>query len=132
MSKLIIDIETYGEDFEKIDETTKHVLLHGFQDGDEEYANTLKQVKEELVFSPLTSEIVAIGVLDYEKDQGVVYYQSPEVKAIETKDGNFKFKPMKESEMLESFWQGVQNYDEIVTFNGRSFDIPFIIARSAK
>jgi len=63
----------------------------------------LSEVKEGLGLSPLTGEIVAIGVLDYERDQGVVYYQSPDIKAVETKEGNFKFKPMMESEMLESF-----------------------------
>ncbi|HRZ29969.1 MAG TPA: hypothetical protein P5052_04560 [Candidatus Paceibacterota bacterium] len=103
MSKLIIDIETFGEDFDKIDETTKRVLLHGINETDENYNDSVEQVKNELVFSPLTSEIVAIGLLDYDKDQGVVYYQSPEIKANETKEGNFKFKPMKESEMLENF-----------------------------
>lgn len=132
MSKLIIDIETFGNDFDKMDDITKQVLMHNMEESDEKYIEELQRVKDELALSPLTGEIVAIGVLDYEKDQGVVYYQSPEIKTVETKEGNFKFKPMKESEMLESFWQGVQNYDEIVTFNGRSFDIPFIIARSAK
>jgi DNA polymerase elongation subunit (family B) len=99
---------------------------------EEEYNGMLNELKNGLGFSPLTGEIVVIGVLDYEKEQGVIYYQSPNIKAEETKDGNFRFKPMKESEMLESFWQGIQNYDEIITFNGRSFDIPYIIARSAK
>jgi len=135
MSKLIIDIETVGENFDEMDDTSKEVLTHWIKNSskdDEEYNGALSEIKSGLGLSPLTGEIVVIGVLDYEKEQGVVYYQSPEVKAFETKDGNFKFKPMMESEMLESFWQGIQNYDEIVTFNGRSFDIPFIIARSAK
>lgn len=135
MSKLIIDIETVGENFDEMDDTSKEVLTHWIKNSskdDEEYNGALSEIKSGLGLSPLTGEIVAIGVLDYEKEQGVVYYQSPEVKASETKDGNFKFKPMMESEMLESFWQGIQNYDEIITFNGRAFDIPFIIARSAK
>ena len=129
MPKLIIDIETVGENFDEMDNVTKEVLTKYI---DKDNPEALEEVKESLVFSPLTGQIVAIGVMDYDKGQGVVYYQSPEVKAVETKEGNFKFKPMMESEMLENFWQGVQNYDEIITFNGRSFDIPYIIARSAK
>lgn len=135
MSKLIIDIETVGENFDDMDDISKEILTHWIKNSskdDEEYLGALNEIKTGLGLSPLTGEIVAIGVLDYERDQGVVYYQSPEVKAVETKEGKFKFKPMMESEMLENFWQGMQNYDEIITFNGRAFDIPFIIARSAK
>jgi hypothetical protein len=100
MSKLIIDIETVGENFDEMDETTKDVLTRYIDENDSE---AVLEVKNNLVFSPLTAEIVAIGVLDYEKNQGVVYYQSPKIKAMETKEGNFKFKPMMESEMLENF-----------------------------
>jgi predicted PolB exonuclease-like 3'-5' exonuclease len=38
---------------------------------------------------------------------------------------------MEEKEMLEKFWQGVKNYKEFVSFNGRQFDVPFLIIRSA-
>jgi len=100
MSKLIIDIETVGENFDEMDNVTKEVLTKYI---DKDNPEALEEVKESLVFSPLTGQIVAIGVMDYDKEQGVVYYQSPEVKAVETKEGNFKFKPMMESEMLENF-----------------------------
>lgn len=134
MAKLIIDIETIGEDFDKMDKATQELLTRWIKNTsktDEEYQDSLNNLKNELGFSPLTGEIVAIGVMDYEKEQGVVYYQSPEIEAEEIKEGNFKFKPMGESEMLENFWQGLLQYDEIITFNGRSFDIPYIITRSA-
>ncbi len=36
-----------------------------------------------------------------------------------------------ETAMLRKFWDGLVRYDRIVTFNGRGFDVPFIIARSA-
>ena len=36
-----------------------------------------------------------------------------------------------EKEVLEKFWNTVRSYDQIVTFNGRSFDCPFIMIRSA-
>ncbi len=134
MSKLIIDIETIGEDFEKIDKDTQDILtrwIKNTSNTEEEYKDALNNLKNELGFSPLTGEIVAIGVMDYEREQGVVYYQSPEKEAEETREGNFKLKPMREAEMLENFWQGANNYDEFITFNGRSFDIPYILIRSA-
>jgi predicted PolB exonuclease-like 3'-5' exonuclease len=33
--------------------------------------------------------------------------------------------------MLEQFWQGALSYHNFVTFNGREFDIPFLMIRSA-
>ena len=44
---------------------------------------------------------------------------------------NFKFKALTEKEMLQKFWQGVLRYNEFVTFNGKSFDLPFLLIRSA-
>ena len=32
--------------------------------------------------------------------------------------------------MLEDFWKGAKSYDTFVTFNGRSFDAPFLMHRS--
>src|ERR1700721_2298783 len=36
-----------------------------------------------------------------------------------------------ESELLTAFWDVAKHYDNIVTFNGRGFDVPFIYLRSA-
>jgi uncharacterized protein YprB with RNaseH-like and TPR domain len=134
MAKLIIDIETIGEDFDKLDETTKDVLTRWIKkesESESEYENAFKELKDGLGFSPLTGEIVVIGILDYEKNKGVVYYQAPGAKHNETEEDGIKFKPMTEKEMLQNFWNGVKDYDEFITFNGRSFDIPFLMIRSA-
>ncbi len=92
----------------------------------------LRQVKDNLGFSPLTSQIVALGVFDVERDQGVVYYQphKSKNKTKELVEENIRFKPVSEKDMLEQFWEGAKKYDTFVTFNGRSFDIPFILVRS--
>ena len=91
----------------------------------------LIDIKEGLGFSPLTGEIAAIGVLDTGKNQGVVYFQAPDVEIEEYKEAGFVFKPKTEKEMLINFWQGIKNYSTIVTFNGQAFDLPFIMIRSA-
>ena len=134
MASLIFDIETIGEDFESLDETTQDILTQWIKkesSSDEDYKVALEDLKNGLGFSPLTGEIVAIGVLDNERNQGVIYYQDPSGKQKETSDKNFKFKPCGEKEMLESFWSGAKSYDQVVTFNGRAFDAPFLITRSA-
>ena len=33
--------------------------------------------------------------------------------------------------MLKSFWKIIEVTDQVVTFNGRNFDIPFLMMRSA-
>ena len=134
MSKLIFDIETVGENFDELDETTQEVLTRWIKKesaNETEYKEALKDLKQGLGFSPLTGEIVAIGVLDYEKDKGAVYFQAPETKLKETEENGIKYKPMTEKEMLQSFWDGAKNYQEFVSFNGRGFDVPFLMVRSA-
>jgi DNA polymerase elongation subunit (family B) len=135
MATLVFDIETIGEDFDALDETTKSVLTRWIakeNDGDEEaYVAALTELKDGLGFSPLTGEIVAIGVLDCAKDRGAVYYQSPGKKAAESEEGGIRYRPMREKEMLENFWNGCKEYNEFVTFNGRGFDVPFLMVRSA-
>lgn len=135
MSKLVFDIETIGEDFELLDEDSKKSLtkwIERYAVSDKDYQAKLTEVKEGLGFSPLTGEVVAIGVLDYDKNQGAVYYQAPGQDNKDFEEGGIIFRQMKEEEMLKHFWKGVSEYEEFVTFNGRSFDVPFLIARSAK
>ena len=134
MSKLIFDIETIGENFDELDPATQEVLTKWIKkdsESEEEYVKALEELKSGLGFSPLTGQIVAIGVLDYDKNQGVVYFQAPGENLKEFQEENITFKPCSEKEMLENFWKGAEKYNEFITFNGRSFDAPFLAVRSA-
>ncbi|HLD60889.1 MAG TPA: ribonuclease H-like domain-containing protein [Patescibacteria group bacterium] len=134
MPKLIFDIETVGENFDELDATTQDVLTRWIRkesSSEAEYQEALEELKDGLGFSPLTGEIVAIGVLDHEKQKGAVYFQAPGEQIIESEENGIKFKQMTEKEMLESFWNGAKNYQEFISFNGRSFDAPFLMIRSA-
>jgi len=135
MAKLIFDIETMGVDFDALDEATQESLTRWIKkeaQDEDEYNKMLEDLKNGLGFSPLTAEIVALGVLDFEKNQGAVYFQAPGEKLEEYKKDNFVFKQATEKEMLERFWDGAREYREFVSFNGRTFDMPFILIRSAK
>ena len=92
---LIFDIETIGIDFDGLDETTQESLTRWIEReaGDEisKYNLLLNNLKEGLGFSPLTGEIVALGVFDTARNKGVVYYQAPDVKDEEWQDGSFTF-----------------------------------------
>ena len=130
---LIFDIETIGENYDKLDETTQESLSHWVKresQSEKEYEAALEDLKNGLGFSPLTGEIVAIGVLDSEEDKGAVYYQNPDSKE-ETDEAGIKLKPMTEKEMLEQFWKLCESYQEFVSFNGMGFDVPFLMVRSA-
>lgn len=125
-SKVIVDIETIGKDFDSFDEMSREYLL--------KYAETeedIKAVKEGLGFSPLTGEIVAIGMLNPDTARGVVYYQSPEVLQEPLAEEGIEYIAGTEAGILRRFWETVAHYDQIITFNGRGFDAPFLIIRSA-
>ena len=134
MNKLVIDIETIGEDFDELDKATQENLTRWIRkdsDNEEEYKLALQDLKNGLGFSPLTGEIVAIGLLDYHKDEGAVYYQAPGEKNPETKEDGIAFKQMTEEDMLRKFWELALRYQVFITFNGRAFDVPFLMIRSA-
>jgi hypothetical protein len=124
--KIIIDIETIGSDFESFDEMSKEYLL--------KYAETeeeIKEAKEGLAFSPLTGEIVAIGMLNPDKNKGAVFFRADDNTPEPFEENDIQFIPDTEEGILKRFWEAVRHYDQIVTFNGRAFDAPFIMLRSA-
>ncbi|OGY52006.1 MAG: hypothetical protein A2951_02720 [Candidatus Buchananbacteria bacterium RIFCSPLOWO2_01_FULL_56_15] len=134
MSTLIIDIETVGQDFDALDATTQDSLTWWIKkeaSDDAAYQGALADLKNNLGFSPLTGAIVVIGVLDVEQKKGAVYFQAPGQTIPPFEEENFKFEALTEAEMLQKFWQGTAKYDAFVTFNGKSFDIPFLMIRSA-
>ena len=99
---LIFDIETIGKEFDNLDQTTQASLTRWIrrQAGDDEgkYNALLKDLKDGLGFSPLTGEIVALGLYDTILNKGVVYYQAPNVNITENRDKNFIFKPRRSEE----------------------------------
>ncbi len=134
MAKIIFDIETAGEDFDKMDKTTQKMLTRYIKDEsveESEYNKKLEDIKNELVFSPLTSQVVAVGVFDDETDKGAVYFQAPDEEIEDFEEDGIKYKSMDEKGVLENFWKVAKHSDEFVSFNGRGFDVPFLMIRSA-
>lgn len=134
MSSLVLDIETIGEKYDELDESTQESLTRWIKResyNDEEYEVALKDLKEGLGFSPLTGRIVAIGIFDPEREKGAVYFDAPGETIQEFEENGYKFKSLDEASMLRQFWQLATKYQDFVTFNGRCFDIPFLMIRSA-
>ena len=124
--KIVVDIETIGNDFESFDEMSKEYLL--------KYARTdeeIQEAKESLAFSPLTGEIVAIGMLNPDTEKGAVFFQSPGKDTETFEEKGIQFLTDTEAGIIRKFWEAVKHYDQIITFNGRGFDAPYIMIRSA-
>ena len=132
MKRVIIDIETIGKSFDAFDEITKTDILGKItaQPSTKEFEEELAAATQDLQFSPLLGEVIVIGAYDLEKETGVVSFQSMDRSATDVTEGNITYKPRSEKSMLEAFWGGIVEYDECITFNGRGFDIPYLIARS--
>ncbi|MDA3815621.1 MAG: ribonuclease H-like domain-containing protein [Patescibacteria group bacterium] len=134
MKKIVFDIETAGENFDEMDEVTQKALskwIDRVASDEKEKGKLLKDLKNGTGFSPFTGEVVAIGVLDIDSKKGAVYYQNLQNQEESEKDG-VKLKPMTEKEMLENFWRIAEHAEEFISFNGRGFDVPFLMIRSAK
>lgn len=134
MPKLVFDIETVGEDFDRMDKTTQEVLTRWIKkesESEEEYQVALEELKEGLGLSAVVGQIVVIGALNPETGKGVIYFQAPESEIADFEEDRISYKKRTEKEMLGEFWETAKNYDEFISFNGRSFDAPFLMARSA-
>jgi DNA polymerase elongation subunit (family B) len=126
MSRIIFDIETVGKDFDSLDKASQDYLLR-WAETDED----IREVKESLSFYPLTGEIVSIGMLNPDTMRGAVYFQSPNDSLMPSEDGGITFQVGTEREILRSFWEVIKSYEQFITFNGRAFDCPFVMVRSA-
>jgi DNA polymerase elongation subunit (family B) len=126
MSRIIFDIETVGKDFESLDKSTQEYLLR--------YAETegeKEEVKDRLSFYPLTAEIVTIGMLDPDTHKGFVFFQTSGDPLLPFEEDDILFETGTEREIIEKFWNTIRNCRQFITFNGRCFDCPFILIRSA-
>ncbi|MFH1862740.1 MAG: 3'-5' exonuclease [bacterium] len=75
---------------------------------------------------------MAIGIIEISSENSFVLYQSPNQKAQVSKEGPTVFVPTPgEKELLELFWKKLLEYQQVVTFNGRGFDCPFLMVRSS-
>jgi len=126
MSRIVFDIETLGKEFDSLDPEVQEYLLR--------FAGTEKEkeeIRQTLSFYPQTGEIIAIGLFNPDTETGSVYFQSSDGGQGSFEEEGIQYVPADEKGILESFWDVIPLYDEFVTFNGRGFDCPFIMIRSA-
>jgi DNA polymerase elongation subunit (family B) len=126
MKRVVFDIETLAFPFETFDDVQQEYLLK-FADTEEKREQALLQLN---LYAP-TAGIIAIGMLNPETNAGKVFYQSDVKEEFTSDDGKVGFISGSEKELLEWFWSAIKHYDQFITFNGRTFDCPFVMLRSA-
>ena len=130
---IVFDIETVGSDFESLSDSQKEFLLRpAEQEKDPQTKSEMvEETKRYLSLYPLTAKIVAIGLLNTEKEKSMVLYEGGKDDDWIVEEKVIKYKPLTEIEMLKYFWKYAEKADKVISFNGRNFDLPFIMIRSA-
>lgn len=126
ISRVVFDIETLAYPFDSFDEA-QQIYLTKLAKTEEERVEAIQR----LSLTPLTAQVLAIGMLNPDTHQGKVFYLGPDESQSLVDDGLVSLVPCSEKEILENFWNSVSHYKQIVTFNGRGFDCPFVMLRSA-
>ncbi|MFO1513536.1 MAG: ribonuclease H-like domain-containing protein [Verrucomicrobiota bacterium] len=134
MAKLVFDIETSALPLENFDEVQQEYLLREAEKIPEEVARAAKREEVLRMFSlwPFTAQVVCVAMLNAESLRGQVLFTAEDFEEDAVEGGPVEFMPCAdEMELLTAFWDVAKHYDEVVTFNGRGFDVPFLYLRSA-
>lgn len=137
---LIYDLETSPRPYDSFSESQQEYIIRG-AGTDEEKAKKLA----EMALSPLTGKIVCIGLQLMEtledgsykliKKKAFALDESVSMSRIEQLESGAECEIKSEIEMISSFWDIFKNenykYVHLITFNGRNFDAPFLMLRSA-
>lgn len=129
MATLILSLITEAPAWDKLDarsrdELTKFVPLAARDEADA--IRLTAKVDTRRKFSPFTGQITALSLLDCEREREIHYLTLP----TETLDSTMR--TVSEQGLLDQFWAGLPGYDTLVTYNGWSFSLPFLVHRSAQ
>ena len=134
MATIVFDIETSALPVGQFDETQREYL---FREAEKLADETAKSAKREEITRfmslwPFTSQVVCIAMLNADTGRGQVQFLAEDFEDDAGEAGPVEFMPCgDEVELLTAFWDVAKHYDNVVTFNGRGFDVPFIYLRSA-
>jgi len=126
MKRLVIDIETVGLPWEEHDPYVREYLIKGKSEAEAE------EEKRRGGLSPFRGQIVAIGVMNADDGRACALYEIPgQTDLVTRREGMRTFISGNEKLILERFWDFLGRNDRFISFNGRQFDGPFLMLRSA-
>jgi len=134
MAKLVFDIETSALPLENFDDVQKEYLFRDAEKIADPQQRELRrcELQRMLSLSPLTAQVVCIAMVNADTGRGQVLFLAEENEEKAAENALVEFIPcMEEAEILAAFWDVAKKYDTVVTFNGRTFDVPFLYLRSA-
>jgi predicted PolB exonuclease-like 3'-5' exonuclease len=134
MATLVFDIETTALPLENFDEAQQEYLFREAGKIADESARDTKraEIKQFMSLWPFTSQVVCIAMLNAETQRGQTLFVAEDFEEKVEDNAPVKFIPCaEETELLAQFWEAAKNFNSVVTFNGRGFDVPFIYLRSA-
>ncbi|MGB9701537.1 MAG: 3'-5' exonuclease [Candidatus Kapaibacteriota bacterium] len=136
---IAFDIETSAVPYESLSPSQQEYLIRNAKSPEEE-----QKKKEEMALYPYTSQVVTIGMKLIEKqdeefiNKSVVALMNnaemdEDTEPIITEENNIIYIQANEKKILEIFWKTIDKYKKctLISFNGRNFDAPFLMLRSA-
>ncbi len=127
MKTVVFDIETVSFPWLELDPLPRERLTRRAEDHEE-----FLRMKEGGALSPYTGKVIVIAMMNPETGKGIVWHEAPGERASRaSEDGFFEYVGCGEKDMLAEFWSALSKFDRFVTFNGRTFDGPFLSVRSA-
>lgn len=132
VSCLVFDIETSALPKDHLDEAQLEYLFRPAENlpDEDEKARKREEIERQFNLWPFTAQCICICMINAESGRGKVLYLSDDFE--ESPDGSVEYVAcIDESDLLGQFWELAAKYNQVVTFNGRGFDVPFLYLRSA-
>jgi DNA polymerase elongation subunit (family B) len=134
MAKLVFDIETSALPLDGFDDVQQEYLFREAGKLADELARKARQaeIAQQMSLWPFTARVICIAMLNLDSCRGQVLFIADHYEPDGDEAGAVEFVPcVDEVELLTAFWDVAKHYESVITFNGRSFDVPFIYLRSA-
>ena len=129
MNTIAFDIEVAGFPWEEVDEITRGYLLNRARDEEER-----ETVPERTALMPGLGKVIAIGMWNVEQDRGLVLLEGEleDQREWEKVQHSDVFRGS-EADLLNKFWEILaRKKPRLVSYNGRGYDGPFLMIRSAQ
>jgi DNA polymerase elongation subunit (family B) len=129
MNTIAFDIEVAGFPWEEVDEITRGYLLNRARDEEER-----ETVPERTALMPGLGKVIAIGMWNVEQERGLVLLEGePEDQREWEKVQHSDVFRGSEADLLRKFWEVLERKKpRLVSYNGRGYDGPFLMIRSAQ